>query len=140
MHSGIRTTFLPLSTYCLSFTAWMYLAVPVLHYAGERTLRFFRSGFYSVRLPKVTIYPGNVLALQMSKPAQFQYKSGQYVFVQCPAVSPFEWHPFSITSAPDDDYLSIHIRQLGNWTKEIKRVFSEVCEPPVAGRSGLLNN
>lgn len=31
----------------------MYLAVPVLLYAGERTLRFFRSGFYSVRLLKV---------------------------------------------------------------------------------------
>lgn len=33
---------------------WMYLAVPVLLYAGERTLRFFRSGFYSVRLLKVS--------------------------------------------------------------------------------------
>ena len=47
-------------------------------------------------------------------------------------------HPFSITSAPGDDYLSVHIRQLGDWTQELKRVFSEVCEPPVAGRSGLL--
>lgn len=119
-------------------TTWMYLAVPVLLYAGERTLRFFRSGFYSVRLLKVAIYPGNVLALQMSKPPQFRYKSGQYMFVQCPAVSPFEWHPFSITSAPGDDYLSVHIRQLGDWTQELKRVFAEACEPPVAGKSGLL--
>lgn len=46
--------------------------------------------------------------------------------------------PFSITSPPDDDYLAIHIRQLGDWTQELKRVFSEVCEPPVAGKSGLL--
>ncbi|XVF51405.1 hypothetical protein PTKIN_Ptkin04bG0182800 [Pterospermum kingtungense] len=119
-------------------TTWMYLAVPVLLYAGERTLRFFRSGFYPVRLLKVAIYPGGVLTLQMSKPPQFRYKSGQYMFVQCPAVSPFEWHPFSITSAPGDDFLSVHIRQLGDWTQELKRVFSEVCEPPVAGKSGLL--
>ncbi|CAH1415478.1 unnamed protein product [Lactuca virosa] len=119
-------------------TTWMYLAFPVLLYAGERTLRFFRSGSYTVRLLKVAIYPGNVLTLQMSKPPQFRYKSGQYMFVQCPTVSPFEWHPFSITSAPDDDYLAIHIRQLGDWTQELKRVFSEVCEPPVAGKSGLL--
>ncbi|KAL5551978.1 hypothetical protein UlMin_002154 [Ulmus minor] len=119
-------------------TTWIYIAVPVLLYAGERTLRFFRSGFYPVRLLKVAIYPGNVLTLQMSKPPQFKYKSGQYMFVQCPAVSPFEWHPFSITSAPDDDYLSVHIRQLGDWTRELKRVFSEACEPPVAGKSGLL--
>ncbi|KAL5749994.1 hypothetical protein ACOSP7_024597 [Xanthoceras sorbifolium] len=119
-------------------TTWMYLAVPVLLYAGERTLRFFRSGFSTVRLMKVAIYPGNVLTLQMSKPPQFRYKSGQYMFVQCPAVSPFEWHPFSITSAPGDDYLSVHIRQLGDWTQELKRVFSEACEPPVTGKSGLL--
>ncbi|KAK6158270.1 hypothetical protein DH2020_005584 [Rehmannia glutinosa] len=48
------------------------------------------------------------------------------------------WHPFSITSAPDDDFLSIHIRQLGDWTHELKRVFAEACEAPVAGKSGLL--
>ncbi|KAG4999026.1 hypothetical protein AAZX31_08G019000 [Glycine max] len=119
-------------------TTWMYLAVPVLLYASERILRLFRSGLYTVRLGKVAIYPGNVLTLQMSKPPQFRYKSGQYMFVQCPAVSPFEWHPFSITSAPGDDYLSVHIRQLGDWTQELKRVFSEACEPPVSGKSGLL--
>ncbi|OQU87480.1 hypothetical protein SORBI_3003G287400 [Sorghum bicolor] len=119
-------------------TTWMYLAVPVCLYAGERVLRFFRSGSYSVRLLKVAIYPGNVLTLQMSKPPAFRYKSGQYMFVQCPAVSPFEWHPFSITSAPGDDYLSIHVRQLGDWTRELKRVFAAACEPPVGGKSGLL--
>ncbi|KAI3693653.1 hypothetical protein L1987_76601 [Smallanthus sonchifolius] len=119
-------------------TTWMYLAFPVLLYAGERILRFFRSGSYNVRIRKVAIYPGNVLTLQMSKPPQFRYKSGQYMFVQCPIVSPFEWHPFSITSAPDDDYLMVHVRQLGDWTQELKRVFSEVCEPPMAGKSGLL--
>nr|ADR70884.1 respiratory burst oxidase F [Manihot esculenta] len=119
-------------------TTWMYLSVPVLLYAGERALRYFRSRSYTVQLRKVAIYPGNVLTLQMSKPSQFRYKSGQYMFVQCPAVSPFEWHPFSITSAPGDDYLSVHIRQLGDWTQELKRVFSEACERPVAGKSGLL--
>ncbi|KAH6804325.1 respiratory burst oxidase protein F [Perilla frutescens var. frutescens] len=132
----IHGTFLYLVHHWYKKTTWMYLAVPVLLYAGERTLRFFRSGFYSVRL--VAIYPGNVLTLQMSKPPQFRYKSGQYMFVQCPAVSPFEWHPFSITSAPDDDFLSIHIRQLGDWTHELKRVFAEACELPVSGKSGLL--
>lgn len=35
-------------------------------------------------------------------------------------------HPFSITSAPQDDYLSVHIKSLGDWTKAIKGVFSEV--------------
>lgn len=34
-------------------------------------------------------------------------------------------HPFSLTSAPDDNYLSVHIRTVGDWTKELKRVFTE---------------
>ncbi|KAI7994713.1 hypothetical protein LOK49_LG11G02719 [Camellia lanceoleosa] len=36
-------------------TTWMFLAVPILLYAGERTLRFFRSGFYPVRLLKESV-------------------------------------------------------------------------------------
>ncbi|CAA7019588.1 unnamed protein product [Microthlaspi erraticum] len=119
-------------------TIWMYLAVPVLLYAGERFLRFFRSRLYTVEICKVVIYPGNVVVLHMSKPTSFDYKSGQYVFVQCPAVSKFEWHPFSITSSPRDDYISIHIRQLGDWTEGIKKAFSVVCQAPEAGKSGLL--
>lgn len=119
-------------------TTWMYLAVPVLLYGGERTLRAFRSGYKSVNILKVAIYPGNVLSLHVSKPQGFKYKSGQYMFVNCPAVSSFEWHPFSITSAPGDDFLSVHIRTLGDWTRELKNVFSRVCEPPRSGKSGLL--
>ncbi|KAI8544132.1 hypothetical protein RHMOL_Rhmol08G0271900 [Rhododendron molle] len=119
-------------------TTWMYLAVPVLLYFGERLIRAFRSSIKPVQILKVAVYPGNVLALHMSKPQGFKYKSGQYMFVNCAAVSPFEWHPFSITSSPGDDYLSVHIRTLGDWTQQLKTVFSEVCQPPPNGKSGLL--
>ncbi|KAE9467645.1 hypothetical protein C3L33_00437, partial [Rhododendron williamsianum] len=119
-------------------TTWMYLAVPVLLYVGERLIRAFRSSIKPVQILKVAVYPGNVLALHMSKPQGFKYKSGQYMFVNCSAVSPFEWHPFSITSSPGDDYLSVHIRTLGDWTRQLKTVFSEVCQPPPNGKSGLL--
>ncbi|VFQ87252.1 unnamed protein product [Cuscuta campestris] len=119
-------------------TTWMYLAVPILLYGGERLIRAFRSSIKPVKILKVAVYYGNVLTLQMSKPQGFRYKSGQYMFVNCAAVSPFEWHPFSITSAPGDDYLSVHIRTLGDWTRQLKTVFSEVCQPPPNGKSGLL--
>ncbi|CAK7336885.1 unnamed protein product [Dovyalis caffra] len=119
-------------------TTWMYLAVPVLLYGSERLIRALRSSIKAVNIQKVAIYPGNVLALHMSKPQGFRYKSGQYMFVNCAAVSPFEWHPFSITSAPGDDYLSVHIRTLGDWTRQLRTVFSEACQPPPNGKSGLL--
>ncbi|GMJ02665.1 respiratory burst oxidase homologue D [Hibiscus trionum] len=119
-------------------TTWMYLAVPITLYACERLIRALRSSIKDVKILKVAVYPGNVLSLHMSKPQGFKYKSGQYMFVNCSAVSPFEWHPFSITSAPGDDYLSVHIRTLGDWTRQLKTVFSQVCQPPAAGKSGLL--
>ncbi|XP_060168520.1 respiratory burst oxidase homolog protein D-like [Lycium barbarum] len=119
-------------------TTWMYLSIPIILYAGERLPRAFRSSIKDVKILKVTVYAGNVLTLYMSKPQGFKYKSGQYMFVNCAAVSPFEWHPFSITSAPGDDYLSVHIRALGDWTRKLTAIFSEVCQPPPTGRSGLL--
>ncbi|KAJ4790855.1 hypothetical protein LUZ62_042101 [Rhynchospora pubera] len=119
-------------------TTWMYLAVPIIIYATERLIRALRSRVSPVKILKVAVYPGNVLTLQVSKPPGFKYRSGQYMFVNCAAVSPFEWHPFSITSAPRDDYLGVHIRTLGDWTRQLRTVFSEVCRQPEAGKSGLL--
>ncbi|OAY65195.1 Respiratory burst oxidase [Ananas comosus] len=137
-------------------TTWMYISVPLLLYVGERTLRALRSKAYSVKILKVSLLPGSVLTITMSKPYGFRYRSGQYIFLQCPTISPFEWfvsapsllllrrillefikcekrsccfhidrHPFSITSAPGDDYLSVHVRTAGDWTQELKRIFIE---------------
>nr|DAD25999.1 TPA_asm: hypothetical protein HUJ06_027467 [Nelumbo nucifera] len=120
-------------------TTWMYVSIPVLFYASERMHRAIHERTDDVSIIKVIIYEGNVLALYMSKPPGFKYKSGMYLFVKCPDISPFEWHPFSITSAPGDDYLSVHIRTLGDWTTALRNRFSEVCEAPtVPPRKGHL--
>ncbi|ERN20097.1 hypothetical protein AMTRI_Chr06g179370 [Amborella trichopoda] len=121
-----------------SKTTWMYLTAPVLFYICEKTTRLFREKHYRVSIIKAAIYPGDVLALYMSKPPGFKYKSGMYMFIKCPNVSPFEWHPFSITSAPGDDYLSIHIRTLGDWTTELRMHFEQVIQSGTTYRkSGL---
>ncbi|GFP87268.1 respiratory burst oxidase homolog protein e [Phtheirospermum japonicum] len=106
-------------------STWMYISVPLLLYVAERSLRSRRSEHYAVKILKVSVLPGGVFSLVMAKPNGFKYKSGQYIFLQCPAISSFEWHPFSLTSAPGDNYLSVHIRTVGDWTKELKRVFTE---------------
>ncbi|KAL3538141.1 hypothetical protein ACH5RR_001507 [Cinchona calisaya] len=134
----IHGYFLYLSKKWYKKTTWMYIAIPMILYACERLIRAFRSGYKTVQILKVAVYPGNVMALYMSKPQGFRYTSGQYIFVKCSDVSPFQWHPFSITSAPGDDYLSIHIRTVGDWTSQLKALFSKVCQPPTNDQSGLL--
>ncbi|XP_048322329.2 putative respiratory burst oxidase homolog protein H [Ziziphus jujuba] len=110
-------------------TTWMYVMVPMMFYGSERISAVVNERKHRVNIIKATIYTGNVLALYVSKPPGFKYKSGMYIFVKCPDISSFEWHPFSITSAPGDDYLSVHIRTLGDWTSELKNKFAEVCQP-----------
>ncbi|KAI3991889.1 hypothetical protein MKX01_012834 [Papaver californicum] len=121
---GIKTY---LSKEWYTKSTWMYLAVPITLYTCERLLRSFRSRVKSVKILEFNEYP-DVMAIHMSKPDGFEYKSGEYMFVKCPAVSPFEWHPFSITSSPAEDRLSVHIRAVGDWTKELKAILSEASK------------
>lgn len=132
--------FLYLRTEWYNKTTWMYLAVPVALYACERLLRALRSRiWHQVKIRKVEVYPGNVLMLLFSKPRGFAYKSGQYIQINCPAVSALQWHPFYITSAPQDDYISVHIRTLGDWTSKLKTTFAMSLQPPVDGTNkGIL--
>eukprot|EP01050_Picozoa_sp_SAG11_P009537 SAG11_NODE_905_length_6605_cov_4.060406_1_plen_1994_part_10 len=48
----------------------------------------------------------------------FEYKAGQTIMVKVRDISPFEWHPFSIASAPGDgDFeLLIQVHREGSWT------------------------
>ncbi|CAN6984501.1 unnamed protein product [Brassica oleracea var. botrytis] len=120
-------------------TTWMYVAVPMALYASERLFSRVQEHNHRVHIIKAIVYSGNVLALYMTKPQGFKYKSGMYMFVKCPDISKFEWHPFSVTSAPGDEYLSVHIRALGDWTSELRNRFAETCEPPQASKPGPNN-
>ena len=62
----------------------------------------------------------------------FRYKAGQYVFVNIPSLSLFQWHPFSLSSSPYQDTVMVHIRVLGNWTKALY-----VCGSALASAANL---
>jgi len=64
-----------------------------------------------------------VLELAVRKPRKLKYLAGQYVYINCPAVSEHEWHPFTLTSAPSSNELSVHMAAVGDWTKSIFDLF-----------------
>ncbi|XP_031404619.1 respiratory burst oxidase homolog protein A-like isoform X2 [Punica granatum] len=121
----VHSMFLFLTNNVYEKTTWMYIAFPVLLYTGERIFRAVRSGFYNVKILRASTYPGKVLFLSFSKPDGFVYRSGMSIYVQCPQISPFEWHPFSLTSGPNEDHLSVHIRSLGDWSYDLYSIFQE---------------
>ncbi|XP_018418531.1 PREDICTED: cytochrome b-245 heavy chain [Nanorana parkeri] len=99
---------------------WKWVVAPMALYVIERLIRFWRS-HQKVVITKVVTHPFKTYELQMKKKG-FKMEVGQYVFVQCSAVSRLEWHPFTLTSAPEEDFFSIHIRIVGDWTDELAKV------------------
>lgn len=45
--------------------------------------------------------------------------AGQYVFICLPELAIYQWHPFTLTSAPEEDFLSVHVRCVGDWTMSL---------------------
>jgi len=98
--------------------AFFWLVGPMLFYALERGLRICRGNQDTVLLAAVQ-HPSNVLELRMKK-TEFKYQPGMYLFLNCPFVSSQEWHPFTITSAPEQDFVSVHVRIVGDWTGAVR--------------------
>ncbi|XP_012615041.1 NADPH oxidase 3 [Microcebus murinus] len=109
-------------------SAWKWVSGPVVLYACERIIRFWRFQ-QEVVITKVVSHPSGVLELHMKKRG-FKMAPGQYVLVQCPAISPLEWHPFTLTSAPQEDFFSVHIRAAGDWTRALLTAFGAEGQAP----------
>jgi NADPH oxidase len=60
----------------------------------------------------------DAMEIQFRKPSM-KYKAGQWLFINVPSISRQQWHPFTITSCPYDDYISIHVRQVGDFTRAL---------------------
>ncbi|XP_076296274.1 dual oxidase 1-like isoform X2 [Lasioglossum baleicum] len=69
---------------------------------------------------KADILPSGVVCIVFSKPQNFHYKSGQWIRIACPALQTNEYHPFTLSSAPHEPNLCLHIRAIGPWTNKIR--------------------
>jgi NADPH oxidase len=103
------------TNHCIGYLSWRFIIWPGILYFGERVYREIRAR-RATRLSKVLVHPSGAMELRIVKPS-FKYTPGQWLFIQVPEISKFQWHPFTITSAPEDPYVSVHIRQVGDFTR-----------------------
>ncbi|KAF8624698.1 hypothetical protein AX17_007029 [Amanita inopinata Kibby_2008] len=111
---------------------WRYWLVGGVIWVGERVLREIRSRHITY-VSKVIQHPSNVMELQIKK-EKTTMRAGQYIFICCPEVSYFQWHPFTLTSAPEEDYFSVHIRVVGDFTNTLARAVG--CDFDSKGAKG----
>ncbi|XP_076148332.1 NADPH oxidase 1 [Alosa pseudoharengus] len=114
---------------------WMWVIGPMFLYVCERLLRFIRYT-QKVEYRKIVIRPSKVLELQLTKKG-FKMDVGQYVFLNCPSISQLEWHPFTMTSAPEEDFFSVHIRSAGDWTQKLISMVEQLPEGAQGPKMGV---
>ncbi|KAK4685370.1 hypothetical protein P7C73_g4778, partial [Tremellales sp. Uapishka_1] len=93
---------------------WKYWLPGGVVWISERILREVRARHVTY-ISKVIQHPSKVLEVQIKKEHTTR-RAGQYIFINCPEISYFQYHPFTLTSAPEEDYISVHIRCAGDWT------------------------
>jgi len=80
-------------------------------------------GLLPMKTVDLKLKDGDMIQIKFEKhmiARQFRlHKIGQYFFVNFPTLNLFEWHPFSISSGPDEKYLEIHIKALGDHTRKL---------------------
>ncbi|KAF3830488.1 hypothetical protein GH733_004307 [Mirounga leonina] len=101
----------------------IYFLVPALIYGGDKLVSLSRKKV-EISVVKAELLPSGVTHLQFQRPQGFEYKSGQWVQIACLALGTTEYHPFTLTSAPHEDTLSLHIRAAGPWTTRLREIYS----------------
>jgi NADPH oxidase len=90
---------------------WHYSLFPTLLLILDKQIGRMR-GKEPLTLVSATSPAKDVLHLsfKLASGRRFKFQAGQYLFLQCPAVSTTEWHPFTISSSPEERTFSVHIR------------------------------
>ena len=107
----------PFWQHCIGYEGWRWELFGGGLYLIERVYREITSR-RPAQIYKVIRHPYDALEIQFRKPSM-RYKAGQWCVINIPSVSTTQWHPYTITSCPYDDYISVHMRQVGDWTRAV---------------------
>jgi dual oxidase len=100
-----------------------WLAFPTLLVIAERTTRFVLGFFPLLADLEILDEETAVITCNIPKFRLWPYKAGQYVFIQVPQISRFQWHPFTISTCTGNT-MQVHIKADGDWTNALNSLTS----------------
>ncbi|KAH9369450.1 hypothetical protein HPB48_014370 [Haemaphysalis longicornis] len=95
---------------------------PLVLYVLDRLVSLSRKKV-EISVIRAEHLPSDVTMLLMKRPTSFEYRSGQWVRIASLGLNGSEYHPFTLSSAPHEDNLSVHIRALGPWTINLRKIY-----------------
>ncbi|XP_026094443.1 NADPH oxidase 5 [Carassius auratus] len=113
-----------LIVHCANF--WKWFVVPGVVFLIEKVVGIAVSRMGGLYIVEVNLLPSKVTHLVIKRPPFFHFKPGDYVYINIPVIAKYEWHPFTISSAPEQqDMLWLHIRSMGQWTNRLYEYFRQ---------------
>ncbi|XP_069580479.1 NADPH oxidase 5 [Brachyistius frenatus] len=110
--------------HCANF--WKWFVVPGLVFLLEKVVGVAVSRMGGLYVVEVNLLPSKVTHLVIRRPPFFHFKPGDYVYINIPVIAKYEWHPFTISSAPEQsDTVWLHIRSMGQWTNRLYEYFRQ---------------
>jgi hypothetical protein len=89
-----------------------FVWVSVIIFAADLAIRYIMSSRRVMLTAEAK--EGDVVQLTFDK--KFNHRPGQYAFLMIPALGVLEWHPFTISSAPHEEQMTLHVSRQGDWT------------------------
>jgi respiratory burst oxidase len=102
------------------FASVYWVMVPLALYIIPRFLR--ETPLTKCEVMDIAIKKGNVVGIKLKRPKYWEkhVQAGMYGFIQVPKVSRLEWHPFTLTSAPCENFVEFHFVCVGDWTGKVR--------------------
>lgn len=96
-----------------------WLAFPTLLVIFERGWRIFL-GFRPI-VADLELLDDETVTITVEVPHHrpWDYKAGQYVYVQIPQLSRFQWHPFTVSTCINNS-MQVHVKADGDWTNQLR--------------------
>ena len=85
---------------------WKWFIGPAFIVCIEIVFAFWQTKLKSYGLTfikEVNLLPSDVVHLVIGRPKNFKFKAGDYIRIKIPIISLTEYHPFTISSAPENE-------------------------------------
>lgn len=89
-----------------------------------------RTKYIPLDVLETELLPSDVIKIKFYRPPNLKYLSGQWVRLACTAFKNLEFHSFTLTSAPHENFLSCHIKAQGPWTWKLRNYFDPLNYNP----------
>ncbi|EEY14315.1 conserved hypothetical protein [Verticillium alfalfae VaMs.102] len=107
-----------------------FLAFPTLLVVVERVVRVVL-GFHRIKATMKCLDDDTVeITAIIPSERLWRYKAGQYIFLQVPEISIWQWHPFTV-SVCIGNKMQVHIKTDGNWTGRLRKLGGDAGESEI---------